>query len=48
MRRLRERIAYWICPWLKAEIDALRDGNTKVVLENGRLLDRLAALSNGE
>jgi len=39
---LRERLAYLICPWLKAEIDALRSGNTKVVLENQKLLDRVA------
>ena len=36
---LRERIAYLVCPALKDEISALRGGNTKVVLENQRLLD---------
>lgn len=36
---LRERLAYWVCPNLKDEIAALRDGNTRVVLENQRLLD---------
>lgn len=41
---LRRKIAYWFCPSLKAEIEALGDGNTRVVLENGRLLDEIAAL----
>lgn len=39
----RRRLAYWICPTLKDEIDALRSGNTKVLLENAKLLDRLLA-----
>lgn len=42
---MRQRIAFWICPDLKAEIDALRSGNTKVVLENARLLDAAGALA---
>lgn len=44
MRR-RERIAYLICPWLRAEVEALRDGNTKVVIANGKLLDRVSDLT---
>lgn len=39
---LRERVVYLVCPWLRDEIEALRSGNTKVVLENQRLLDELA------
>ena len=39
---IRERLAYWIFQTLKAEVEALRDGNTKIVLENQRLLDRLS------
>lgn len=40
---LRRRIAFRICPDLRDEIAALQSGNTKVVLENERLLDRLSA-----
>lgn len=39
---IRERIAYFVCPVLKEEVAALRSGNTRVVLENQRLLDRLS------
>ena len=38
---IREYIAYLVCPALKAEIKALRDGNTRIVLENQRLLDKI-------
>lgn len=50
MRRMRERIAFFICPTLKDEIAALRSGNTKVVLENARLMDEAArsALAQSE
>jgi hypothetical protein len=42
---VRQRIAFWVCPDLKAEIDALRSGNTKIVLENARLLDAAGSLA---
>lgn len=42
-RDVRRKIAFWICPVLKSEVAALQSGNTKVVLENGRLLDEIAA-----
>jgi hypothetical protein len=38
---VRSKIALWICPAIKSELDALRSGNTKIVLENGKLLDEL-------
>lgn len=37
-------IAFWICPSLRDEVNALRSGNTKVVLENQRLMDEVAHL----
>jgi hypothetical protein len=43
---LRERIAYFICPALRAEVESLRDGNTKVVLENQKLFDEIEALKH--
>jgi hypothetical protein len=39
--KLSERLAYLICPVLRDEIAALRSGNTKVVLENQKLMDQL-------
>jgi hypothetical protein len=45
--KLKKRAAFFICPVLKDEIEALRDGNTKVVLENRKLLDRLASDNGG-
>lgn len=44
---LRRIIAYFVCPALRDELAALRDGNTRVVLENGRLLDKLAERPRG-
>lgn len=41
---MRQRIALWICPALGAELAALRSGNTKTTLENGRLLDEIERL----
>lgn len=38
---MRWRLAFIICPDLRNEIVALRSGNTKLVLENQRLLDEL-------
>jgi len=38
---IRHRIAFLICPALRDELEALRSGNTKQVLANGRLLDDL-------
>ncbi len=38
---MRRKLAFYICPSLRDEVHALQSGNTKVVLENGRLLDRL-------
>ena len=38
------KLALWICPALKAELSALRSGNTRVVLENSKLLDTIDAL----
>jgi hypothetical protein len=43
---IRERIALLIAPSLCAELDALRSGNTKVVLENAMLLDEIEALKH--
>lgn len=37
-------MAFWLCPALRDEIAALQSGNTKVVLENGRLLDEVGHL----
>ena len=39
---LRRYLAFLICPSLRDEIHVLQSGNTKVVLENGLLLDRIA------
>lgn len=39
---MRRRLAFWIYPDLREEVAALQSGNTNAVLENGRLLDRLA------
>jgi hypothetical protein len=33
---IRERLAYWICLWLKSKLETLRRSNTKVMPENGR------------
>lgn len=43
---MRRKIAFLICPELRAEIAALQDGNTKVILENARLLDEIEARRN--
>lgn len=39
---MRKWLAFLICPELKDELEALRSGNTKVVLGNGRLMDEIA------
>lgn len=36
---MRRWLAFLVCPDLRDEVHALQSGNTKVVLENGRLLD---------
>lgn len=41
---IRRRLAFWICPDLRAEVRALQEGNTKVVLENERLLDQIEGM----
>lgn len=43
---MRLRIALWICPELKDELAALRAGNTKCVLENGRLHDQIERVAH--
>lgn len=40
---MRREIALWICPALQDELDALRSGNTKAVLQNQCLMDELTA-----
>lgn len=39
-------LALKICPYLLDELSALRSGNTKLILENARLMD--AALASGK
>lgn len=41
MASFRLWLALRICPYLLDELGALRTGNTKVVLENERLMDEL-------
>jgi hypothetical protein len=36
---MRRWLAFLVCPVLRDEVAALQSGNTKVALENGRLLD---------
>lgn len=41
---MKRRLALFICPDLRADIEALQSGNTKCVLENRELLDEIDRL----